>query len=394
MSTQFLAGARVLVGGAWLDGHGVLVRGGTIAAVLPVTDATAAGDRVDLPAGSLLSPGLVDVQVNGGGGLLFNDAPNAASAIAIADAHRALGTTSILPTLITDTPTAMARAADAVCEAVGRETGVLGIHYEGPFLAAGRPGVHDRALIRSPSEAELASLVALAHRLAGPVLLTLAPETVGDAALRRLAGAGIVLAAGHSAATYERANAALAAGITGFTHVFNAMPAASAREPGITAAALLDPASWCGVIADGIHVHPAMLRLLLAAKPASRVMLVSDAMPSVGSPLPGFMLQGRQVFRDHGRLALADGTLAGADICLADAVRFAVRLGLTAAQALTMATAVPAAFLRQAHRVGHIAAGARADLLLLNPALEVLGTWRAGRFLGGPDILSVRAQAA
>ncbi len=390
MSGVFLTGADLLVNGGWQAGQGVLIEGRTIAGVLD-QDASVPADRVRLPPGSLLAPGLVDIQVNGGGGILFNETPTAEAARAIADAHRRLGTTAILPTLITDTGTAMQQAALAV---VGlSDHGVLGIHFEGPFLSPARPGVHAARLIRAPQESDLRLIEQLARRLDGAVLLTLAPEMVSDATLRRLAEAGVILSAGHSEASYERTMDAIAAGVRGFTHLFNAMPGPVARAPGIAAAALLDGASWCGVIADGVHVHPALLRLLLAARPG-RVMLVSDAMPPVGTDAGSFTLQGRTILRGHGRLTTEDGTLAGADICLADAVRTVVRqLGLSSAQALTMAAEWPATFLGLQNRVGRIAAGCRADLLLLTPGLDVLGTWLGGRFQGEPGVMPVLAAA-
>ena len=386
MSATFLTGAALLARGGWLHGHGVLVQGGLIAGVLPQATIVQAA-HIGLPPGSLLSPGLVDVQVNGGGGVLFNDAPTAHAARAIAAAHRRLGTTAILPTLITDSPAVMQQAAGAA-RAVTADDGIAGIHFEGPFLSPARPGVHQPTLLRSATEADLALLEALAADVDGTVLLTVAPERVNDATLRRLAKAGVVVSAGHSEASLDRTTEAIAAGLRGFTHVFNAMPAASGRSPGLAAAALLDPDTWCGVIADGLHVHPAMLRLLLAAKPAGRVMLVSDAMSCVGTDAPSFRLQGRTILRRGGALTTPDGTLAGADICLADAVRCCVDLlGLAPAAALTMATEAPAAFLGQQARIGRIAPGCRADLLLLSATLDVLGTWLGGRWQGQPGVL-------
>jgi N-acetylglucosamine-6-phosphate deacetylase len=254
--------------------------------------------------------------------------------------------------------------------------------------------VHRAALIRAPEAGDLALLEALAANPALRILLTLAPETVPEAILLRLAGAGVILAAGHSAASFEQVQAAIEAGVTGFTHVFNAMSPLSARAPGIAAAALLDAATWCGVIADGIHVHPAMLRLLRACKPADRILLVSDAMPPTGTAMQEFRLQGRTIRRSFGRLVTEDGVLAGADICLADAVRAAIRLlDISPALALGMASAAPAAFLKLDHRIGRIAAGMRADLLLLAEDMSVLGTWLGGAWQGQPGVLPARQAA-
>ncbi len=305
--------------------------------------------------------------------------PPKKTARAIAAAHRRLGTTAILPTLITAPPAAMHAAAAVTAEPA---RGILGLHFEGPFLSRERPGVHPAHLIRAPDKADLALLERAASNQ--PVLLTVAPETLTDAQIARLAAAGIVLAAGHTAASAERTQAALAAGITGFTHLFNAMPPLAARAPGPAGAALGHASAWCGVIADGIHVHPAMLRLLLAAKPG-RTLLVSDAMPPTGTTLAGFTLAGQTIYRAEGALRTDDGTLAGADICLLDAVRYCVRtLGLPPAQAIGLATAAPAAFMGVADRLGHIAPGLQADLLLLTPGLDLLGTWLAGTWQGQP----------
>ena len=365
----FLTGAAILVDDVWHHGRGLLLGDGCIAAILP---ADAREDAMRLPEGSLLTPGLIDIQVNGGGGVLFNDAPTQGSARSMAAAHRRLGTTSILPTLITDAPEQMRQAAEVMVE-----PGLAGLHFEGPFISPAKPGVHAAEHIRGMEESDFQLMAHVAAR--GPVLLTLAPEEVAMADIARLAMAGVVVSAGHSVAGAEVAARAMRAGLTGFTHLFNAMPPLSARDPGLAAAALIHPESWCGVIADGIHVHPTMLRLLFATKP-ERTVLVSDAMPPTGTDAGSFMLQGRMVHRRDGALRTADGTLAGADICLADAVRYCVRaLGIDAASALQMATAAPAAFMGLSH-LGQIKAGAQADLTLFSADLDVLGTWLAGEW--------------
>jgi N-acetylglucosamine-6-phosphate deacetylase len=369
MDPVFYHGCQVLLDGALHTGSGVLVQGGRIAAVLP-HDASPHADRIALPDEALLAPGYVDLQVNGGGGVLFNDDPSAAAARHIAAAHRQLGTTSILPTLITSAPETMRQAAVAATAGAG----ILGIHFEGPFLSPARPGVHRPDYIRAPTEDDLALLEDVAARC--PVLLTLAPECVPAAALHRLAAAGVILSAGHSAAAFEDVHKP----ITGVTHIFNAMPPASARAPGLVTAALLGDL-FAGVILDGTHVHPAMLRLLFAIKNPSRIMLVSDSMSVAGTARSEFMLQGRRILRRDGRLVTEDGTLAGADLSMAQAVRNAVSLlGLQPAQAIAMATQTPAAFMGLSHEVGRIAPGLRADMVLLSPALEVLGTMLGGAF--------------
>ncbi|HTR16460.1 MAG TPA: N-acetylglucosamine-6-phosphate deacetylase [Acetobacteraceae bacterium] len=376
---MLLAGARLFLEDGIAEGRDVLLRNGRIEAILPRHE-TVEAERMDLPADALLAPGFIDVQVNGGGGVQFNDTPTAEAALAIAAAHRRFGVTSILPTLITDDPALMPRAAEAVEAAHAVPCGgVLGVHFEGPFISPVRPGVHAAAHIRPLGTVDLALLTALPARLpGGRVVVTLAPEMVEDSALAALAGAGVILSGGHSAASYERTIAAIGHGLRGFTHLFNAMPPATAREPGIIAAALLDPRSWCGVIADGIHVHPAMLRLAMTCKP-DRVLLVSDAMAPTGSAQDSFTLNGRTILRRDGRLVTAEGVLAGADTDMASEVRNCVHLlGLPLESALRMASAVPASFLGLDDHLGRIAPGLRADLVLLSPELEVLGSWANG----------------
>ncbi len=393
MPRLHLHAARMLVeGDARLDSlpeATVVVEDGCIVGVEP---GRIRGSGVDLPEDAVLAPGLVDLQVNGGGGFLYNDAPTAAAALAIARAHRDFGVTTILPTLITDAPARMREAAASIADAVAEPCGgVGGVHLEGPFLSPLRPGVHDPALIRTIGAEERALIAGLASRL--PVLLTLAPERASDDDLRALAAAGVVLCAGHCAPSFERVVESLALGVAGFTHWPNAMPPLAGREPGVVGAALACPQAWCGVIVDGVHVHPATLRLLLAARPAGsagRVVLVSDSMPPAGTTLDRFELGGRTILRRGGRLETEDGVLAGADLDLGQAVRNAVSLlGLDGAEALRMASTYPA-HAAGLHDRGRVAAGLRADLVLLGPDLRAAGTWIAGRWRaagrdGGPE---------
>ncbi len=287
----------------------------------------------------------------------------------------------MLATVITDTPAVMrAAAAAAAAAAAIPGSGVLGVHLEGPFLSPDRPGVHRPHFIRLPDEADLAWLCALPQRFgSGRVLLTLAPERVAPAGIARLATAGVLVSGGHSTASLEDTQAALVAGMSGFTHLFNAMPPLAARAPGIALAAMTHAGSCCGIIVDGIHVHPAMLRLALAAKPAGGLLLVSDAMPSAGTDASEFMLQGRRVLRGHGRLATEDGVLAGADLDLCAAVGHAVALlGVAPEEALRMASLYPARFLGLDRQLGRLAPGYRADIVLLDDRLRAAGTWVAG----------------
>lgn len=377
---QVLTGARLFTGEAILDGHALLIEEGRILDLLPEERCPPEAEVVRLPAGSLLAPGFVDAQVNGAGGTLFNDRPEVAAIREIAKALRRGGTTGFLPTFITDERTRTDAAAQAaLAAATDPASGVLGIHLEGPFLSPARPGVHDPAHIRHPDEADLAFLTGLARQARDSrVLVTLAPEEVGDDALDRLSAAGVLLSAGHTAASHERMVEAAAHGLTGVTHLFNAMPPLSNRSPGPVLAGLEHPDLWCGVIADGIHVHPALLRMALRLKPG-RVFLVTDAMPPVGTDTTGFTLYGRTILRRDGRLVTTDGTLAGADLDMIGAVRNAVRLlGVPLEEALRMASLYPARFLRLDDRLGRLAAGFRADFVLLDGKLGVLETWVGG----------------
>ena len=329
-----------------------------------------------LPAGLILAPGFIDLQVNGGGGVLFNDCPSVETLRIMAAAHRRFGTTAMMPTLITDIPAKMGAAAAAVRAAQdSNEPGIIGLHFEGPFLNPLRKGVHDPALIRPPTQDDLRFLCEQTPR---PLLLTLAPEIAGEATIALLTRAGIAVSIGHSAASYEQARAAVTAGARGFTHLFNAMPPLSGRDPGLLGAALESPAGVAGIIADGHHVHPANLRLAWRTRQAGGLALVTDAMASVGTDLDGFVLQGRRVRVDAGRLLAEDGVLAGAHLEMAAAVRNAMRLmGASLQDALRMASTTPAALLGLIDR-GHLLPGAVADMVAITDDSAIHRVWIAG----------------
>jgi N-acetylglucosamine-6-phosphate deacetylase len=371
-SAQFAIAADCVFDGETLHHHAaVLVDGGRIAKIMSQADIGVS--LAALPQGSWLVPGFVDLQVNGGGDVLFNDAPTAEAIFAIAAAHRKFGTTGLLPTLITDHPEKTAAAIAAVQEAMRREPAILGLHLEGPFLSREKPGVHDVARIRAPTPADLEALTAPRR---GARVVTLAPEQVPAGVIERLVAADIRVCLGHSMATYAQTRAALAAGLTGFTHLFNAMRPLESREPGPIAAALETPGCWYGLIADGVHVDPAMLRLALRG--LGNPMLVTDAMPPVGGSRKTFRLYGREISVREDRCVTDDGTLAGAFLDMASAVRNCVRLlGLSLPQALRLASVNPAAFLGL--EVGRLAPGYRADMVALDPEkVEVQKTWIAG----------------
>jgi N-acetylglucosamine-6-phosphate deacetylase len=383
-----LTNGRVLTDAGFEEGRVVVLAGGRIEAVLGHDQWQAARARhaageakqtiYDLK-GNRLVPGFIDTQVNGGGGVLFNDDPSVDSIVEIGRAHRRYGTTGFLPTLISDDLEVVVKAVHAVQKAIEIGVpGVLGIHIEGPFLNEERKGVHDVTKLRWLDEDQLGLLTSLDG--GGRTLVTLAPERTSPRVIRKLADAGVIISAGHTNGTYEEIRDALSEGLTGFTHLFNAMSQLTGREPGAVGAALDDPHSWCGIIVDGHHVDPVVLRIALRSKRLDRFMLVTDAMPSVGAPSKPFKLQGRPISLSDNMLLDEHGRLAGSDIDMASAVRNTVSmLGVELEQSLRMASRYPAEFLRLGHELGRIAPGYRANLASLDSRLNVVETWIDGR---------------
>jgi len=327
--------------------------------------------------GEFLLPGFIDVQVNGGGGRLFNDDPSVETIAVIAAAHRRFGTTGLLPTLISDDFSVIERGIAAVDEAIAAGVpGVLGIHIEGPFLSNARRGIHLASMLQR-FEDRFVELLSSARN--GRTLVTVAPECVTPAQIGRLVQAGVIVSAGHSDADYETVRAALDAGMTGFTHLFNGMSQLTNREPGMVGAALEDRTTFAGLIVDGHHIHPASLRVAINAKGIDKLMLVTDAMPTVGADEQEFMLQGRAIQRDGDRLVSEDGVLAGSTLTMASAVANAIeqgRIGLSAA--VEMASSSPAHFLGLGDQIGAIRAGFRADLIAMRDDFTVARSWIGG----------------
>jgi N-acetylglucosamine-6-phosphate deacetylase len=378
---RVLVGARVFTGEVILDDHAIVIEDDKIADLVPSHALPANAAVTRLPEDGLLAPGFIDAQANGAGGVLFNADPTWPTVLKMAASLRRFGSTGILPTLITDDRSLMLPAAEAVI-AASRMPGinVLGIHFEGPFISPRKPGVHNSKHIRKPDEEDIDFLCSLSAKLGiHRVLITLAPEEVEEKTITRLTEAGIIVSAGHSVASYERTCSAIEHGLTGFTHLFNAMPPLTGRQPGLIAAALTKPGTWCGIIVDGIHVHPASLRIALEAKGTDGFFLVTDAMPPVGTDTDGFDLYGQRIFRRDGRLVTADGTLAGADIDMASAMRNSITmLGVSVEEALNMASLSPAKLLKLDDRLGRVLPGYQADLVLLDQNFFVMHTWVAG----------------
>ncbi len=374
MATALVNG-RVLTPQGLNDGLAVIVDGARIVEICRDSAIPPQAAKDDL-GGAILAPGFVDVQVNGGGGVLFNDDPSVDAIEAIGAAHRRFGVTGFLPTLISDDLDIVGRAIDAVSRAIGAGVpGVLGVHIEGPFLNVARKGVHDADKFRRLDDDAFGVLTSLG---VGRTLVTLSPETTTPDMIGRLVGAGVIVCAGHTDASYAQMRAALDAGLRGFTHLFNAMSPLTAREPGAVGAALEDQQSWCGLIVDGRHVEPTVLRIALKCKPLEKFMLVTDAMPTVGSEQQSFLLQGRRIEVRDGVCVAPDGTLAGSNLDMAQAVRNAMTmLDLSVEQAFGMASSHPARFL-SCDDLGVLVPGARACLVLLDKSLRVTRTWIDG----------------
>ena len=366
--------ARVLTAEGFRDDVAVLVENGIVAAIVADDDARVRAAEVCDLGGGFLLPGFIDCQVNGGGGVLFNDAPTVETIRRIGAAHRRFGTTGFLPTLLSDDVDVMRAAIAAVDAAIAEGVpGVLGIHLEGPYLAAVRRGVHDATKFRVPDAAEIDLASSLRN---GRTVLTLAPECVPLDAIREFVRRGMIVCAGHTAATYSEMRAALDAGVRGFTHLYNAMSPLTSREPGVVGAALEDAASWCGIVVDGHHVHPASLRVALAAKPRGKIFLVTDAMPPVGADTDTYTLGGVTATCRDGRCETPDGVLAGSALDMASALRNTVQsLAVPLDEAARMASTYPAEFLGITQNRGRIAPGMRADFVELGSDLVVRRTW-------------------
>jgi len=378
MSRIAYTGARIFDGEAWWERSALVVADGKIEGIIAADSPTDAL-RVSM-GGGILAPGFIDLQVNGGGGALLNVDPSVDTIRTICTTFAQFGTTACLPTLVTDTREI--NAATIAAGVAALEAGVpgfLGLHLEGPHLSVARKGAHDPALIRPMDEVDLVALVE-ARQVLPNLLTTVAAETVTPNQITRLREAGLVVSIGHSNASYVEVKAAVEAGATMVTHLFNAQSQIGNRDPGVVGAALDLGSLHAGLIADGIHVDAPSIGIALRAKrPPGRIFLVTDAMSLTGTDLQSFELTGRMVHRKDGALRLADGTLAGADLTMIDAVTYVHRtLGLPLEEALRMASLYPAEALGVGHERGRLAPGLRADLVHLGDDLSMRGTLIGG----------------
>ena len=371
-----LKAARVFDGTAMHQNIAVIIDGTTIADVLPAANLPN-GLCVEDLGGGILAPGFIDVQVNGGGGAMMNDNPTLETVKQIAGAHRRFGTTGLLPTVITDDQKIIDQAIAAVQLAIAKNIpGVLGIHLEGPFLDVARKGAHQALFIRAITAADVRRISRVE---CGTVMLTLAPNKVSPQFINELSQHGVLISLGHAEATVAEVQQALGAGARAFTHVYNAMSQLNGREPGMVGVCLVDAESFCGVIVDGLHVDDFALKILFAAKAKTRIMLVTDAMPPAAGGPESFELQGRMTRRVGNRLQLVDGTLAGSIVTMDEAVRRTVQLGIKLEDALRMASAVPAQFMRKDDALGQFKCGFTASMVHLSDSLYVCKTWIDGK---------------
>ena len=370
-----LTNCHIYTGSTCLEGPAVLIDGRRISAIVAAGDIPTGARLHDLQGGHL-APGFIDTQVNGGGGVMFNDAPSVETITRIAKAHRRFGTTGLLPTLITDSHARMAEAIDAVAAALAEGVpGVLGIHLEGPNISSERSGMHEKRYIADFHEEDISRLGALeAARI-----VTLAPECAAPGLIAQLVAKGVRVSAGHTAATAEQIDAAAGEGLSGITHLFNAMSQFNSRAPGVVGAALAHPDLWCGIIVDGFHAHDRSVAAAWRAKRPGKLFLVSDAMAPVGASMDSFVSAGEKISVKDGCCRTTDGRLAGSALDMARAVRNCVaRIGIPLDEALRMAATYPAEYLQLDGTLGKIEAGFDASLVWLDKELNVRATWIDG----------------
>jgi len=373
--TQFRFHAKRLFDGQhFIDDHVLTITDGVISAIDQNIKDT------DIKTTNLVVPGYIDLQVNGGGGALFNDSPSVNKLKTMMTAHAKFGTTAMMPTLITDKVEVMMQAADAVAQAISEKVlGIVGIHFEGPHLSLAKKGTHCAEFIRPISDVEWQ---VLSRKDIGQVMVTLAPETVSPQDIIRMVELGIRVCLGHTNADFYTAQKAVDAGATGFTHLFNAMSPLQGREPGVVGCALLNDNTKTGLIVDGHHVDFASCQLAIKTKPAGGIFLVTDAMPPVGTDMKAFPLYDKTVYVNNGKLTSSTGELAGSSLDMATAVKNThLGLNIPLDESLRMASLYPAQYLyANTERFrGELKVGMQADMVILNDDFSVSDTWIAGK---------------
>jgi N-acetylglucosamine-6-phosphate deacetylase len=397
--TSALSGARVVTPGGVLPGGRIGVRNGRITAVETAAEAGAdpgsagpggggtgggpGGDVLELPAGHWVVPGFVDIHVHGGGGASFSSGDPEQAMVAIR-AHRAHGTTTMAASTVTGELDELARQAAVLAELT--EQGELaGVHFEGPFISPHRCGAHKPDLLRAPDPADVRKLVEAARGSA--VMMTLAPELPGGLeSVRLLAELGVIAAVGHTDAGFEAVRAAVDAGATVATHLFNAMPPLLHREPGPVGALLDDERVTVELVNDGVHLHPAALGVAFRRAGADRVAFITDAMDAAGFGDGRYLLGPMEVdVRDGVARLVEGGSIAGSTLTLDSAFKRAVTVnGLPVQDAVTALSATPARLLGAADRIGSLEVGKDADLVVLDGSFDLVGVMRKGTWVVRP----------
>ena len=373
---QALLGSQIFCGERFYDDHALLLDGKSIVDIVHKNNIPDNFNKIELDQG-ILAPGFIDLQVNGGGGVLFNNSPNKESLNTIIKAHQFFGTTSIMPTVISDSLEVLEQCIKTVTEEIKNNSSLLGIHIEGPFFNTKYRGVHQKQYISTINS----DYLNLFESLRGfPVMLTLAPECISSQQLKHLTSLGIKTLAGHSDATYDELDDAINNGLDGFTHLFNAMGQISAREPGVVGSALHFENTFASIIVDLHHVHPSLIQLAYQLKPKGKLFFISDSMATINHGKPSFELYDEVVNESDGRLVNSEGKLAGSSITQIDAVKNAYqKCNIPLNQALAMASRYPAEYLGIANHWGSLKPGYRADLVHFDSNFKVHNAWVSGK---------------
>ncbi len=373
---QALLGSQIFCGERFYDDHALLVDGKSIVDIVDKNHTPDNFNKIELDQG-ILAPGFIDLQVNGGGGVLFNNSPNKESLNTIIKAHQFFGTTSVMPTVISDSLEVLEQCIKTVTEEIKNNSSLLGIHIEGPFFNTKYRGVHQKQYISTINS----DYLNLFESLKGfPVMLTLAPECISSQQLKHLTSLGIKTLAGHSDASYDELDDAIKNGLDGFTHLFNAMSQISAREPGVVGSALHFENTFASIIVDLHHVHPSLIQLAYQLKPTGKLFFISDSMATINHGKPSFELYDEVVNELDGRLVNSEGKLAGSSITQIDAVKNAYqKCNIPLNQALAMASRYPAEYLGIANHLGSLKPGYRADLVHFDSNFKVRNAWVSGK---------------
>ena len=373
---QALLGSQIFCGERFYDDHALLVEGKSIVDIVDKNNTPDNFNKIELDQG-ILAPGFIDLQVNGGGGVLFNNSPNKESLNTIIKAHQFFGTTSVMPTVISDSLEVLEQCIKTVTEEIKNNSSLLGIHIEGPFFNTKYRGVHQKQYISTINS----DYLNLFESLKGfPVMLTLAPECISSQQLKQLTSLGIKTLAGHSDASYDKLDDAIKNGLDGFTHLFNAMGQISAREPGVVGSALHFENTFASIIVDLHHVHPSLIQLAYQLKPTGKLFFISDSMATINHGKPSFELYDEVVNESDGRLVNSEGKLAGSSITQIDAVKNAYqKCNIPLNQALAMASRYPAEYLGIENYLGSLKPGYRADLVHFDSNFKVHNTWVSGK---------------